>query len=179
VPVVVTKIAVKDFNPSLLREQLRAGQSVLDKVGWPGFVTSTPRLFQPIPRSRRVGFTEHGMVDIAQPGEIRFYTTREISLAEEAFLDGVLAGHDAAQLSAEQQREELDRTDLLEILQTGQDQYIADVQALTAIFDGWDAADVATRQLMTKQAIGRLARDLTILGKIMRYVIRKELKAAV
>lgn len=166
----VVKIALNDFNPDRLGEELVAAglMPLITSLGWAGFERVTPRRYTPAAARRVVGMSSVNGVrteDLADPGELRFGLTRDVTPTEAATLDGVLSAHDAALLSAEQVRQDKDEADLDTLLATERQAY------LTALQD-WDGMTSAQKLAATR------AMFLTI-GKLFRVILRRERGAAI
>jgi hypothetical protein len=136
------KIFVKNFNPDRLREEMPAGTAgVLTGLGWAGFDRSSSRLYVPksersiIGRSFSNGAT---VVDFADPGELRFSTSRDLTVLEDAALDVVLTAHVATNLSAEQVREDQDETDF---------------QQMRTRLDGWATLTAAQKDEVLRRLV--------------------------
>jgi len=181
---IIVKISVKDFNPDKLREELAASGagSILVGLSWAGFNRISERRYTPKPAREMVGSSINNGVrieDFADPGELRFTITRDLTQPEDDALVTLLSNHNFTTLSAEQVRQDQDEADLTAILATERDQFIADVQALGAIVTAWDGQNTTQRQAATKDAIGRISRDLATVGKVMRWILRRERGAAI
>jgi len=165
----VTKIAIKNFNPDRLREELAAAGAgaLLTGIGWAGF-TGAGRLYTPAGVTREIGRSVVNgvtVVDTAVNGELRFYTTRDLTGPEDTALTNVLTAHNSLLLSAEQVRQDQDEADLDAILATERAAFIA---ALAA----WDGQTTAQRFVASKAMF-------TTLGKLMRFLLRRERGAAI
>lgn len=139
---IIQKISIKDFNVSLLHEQL-AGLPVLN-LSWAGFNRLDDLRRTPFPEeSRIVGYSSGSGNDVALRGEIRFNISQALTPAEDTNLNGILAAHNATQLTLEQQRQVQDGNDLDQI-RTG--------------FQNWDALTNTQKFAVLKLAIRCLLR---------------------
>lgn len=153
-----TKIALKNFNVSLVMESLRATYGtvpdgvtpVIASVGFAGFDRLDERVRTPKAIRTEVGYSSNTGADFADPGELRISTSRDLTQAEEISLDAVLLSHVSTSLTAEQVR---------------QDQDEADWTQMIADFPNWDTANTVQRMNMLKRAI--------------RLIIRKERATAI
>lgn len=166
----LVKIVGKDFNPDRLREDLEGAgfAGLLTGQGWAGFARISRRRYTPNAGPRIVGRTViNGAVseDTAQPGELRFQSSRDLTPAEDAALDAALAAHDANMLSAEQVREDQDETDLTALLQTDRATYIAHLQ-------NWSGYGNAQKFAAAEDMF-------RIVGKILRLLLRRERGATI
>jgi len=113
------KVHLKDFNASKLSEEL---SGIPVRVSFAGFVPSLPGsdrlIFTPASQRREVErrFDGKGLTVVeADPGEMYFDSDRELTAEEIVQLDAILSSHDSANLTAEQVRQDQDRTDLEEL----------------------------------------------------------------
>ena len=104
----VTKFAVKRINLPLLFDQLQA-----IGLGAPGLLMAG---FQAIQRQRYDPFAVRtpigqadGVIDFADPGELRFRFRDPLTGGEDTALDNLLAAHDATQNSEGQQQKQDDQ----------------------------------------------------------------------
>jgi hypothetical protein len=116
----VIKTVVKDFNPSLLEEELDATIVPTRDTFFAGFVRSDTDSNVATPQARTVSVDRvAGTQDDAAEGEIRFTFRDPLTGAEDTALDDTLAAHVATGSSADQDRVAQDEADL--------DQLIADL----------------------------------------------------
>lgn len=165
----LVKTASKDFNPDRLREELEAAglAAVVTSMGWAGFVKAAPRLYTPA-ATRRVVATSvsngERTEDVADPGELRFFTTRDLTGAEDASLTTVLTAHVATQRSAEQVRQDQDEADLDALLAT-------EFAAYRTRVTTWDTLNPA-------QKLDAARDNFVVLGTALRVLLRRERGAA-
>lgn len=143
----LVKIANKNLNLSLLTEEL--GSVGLDQHSllMAGFRQQDERTYVPNAARKIIArrTTPGGeVVDEADPGELRFTSDAAFTVAQESSLDGVLVSHDAAVLTAEQEREDLDAKDL--------DQLVRD-------YAGWDTMSRPQKDVVTKRVVRLLVRN--------------------
>jgi len=165
----VVKISIKNFNADRLREELAAAgaAALLTGIGWAGF-NLTGRIYAPAAARREVGRSSvngNTVVDFADPGELRFYTTRDLTTPEDTALTNVLTAHNSALLSAEQVRQDQDEADLDAILATERAAFIANLAA-------WDGLSTANKFVAAKAMF-------TTIGKLMRFLLRRERGASI
>lgn len=124
----VVKTVVKDFNPSLMEEELDATIVPNRETFYAGFVRSQTDSNVATPQARTVSVDRvTGDTDDAAEGEIRFTFRDPLTAAEDTALDDALAAHDATGSSADQDRVAQDETDL--------DQLITDLPNVTTMSD--------------------------------------------
>ena len=124
----VIKTVVKDFNPSLLEEELDATIVPTRDTFFAGFVRSTTDSNIGEPQARIVSQDRvAGTQDDAAAGEIRFTFRDPLTGAEDTALDDALAAHDATGSSSDQDRTAQDEADL--------DQLITDLPNVTTMSD--------------------------------------------
>ncbi len=124
----VIKTVVKDFNPSLLEEELDATIVPTRETFFAGFVRSQTDSNVATPQARTVSVDRvAGTQDDAAEGEIRFTFRDPLTGAEDTALDDTLAAHDATGSSADQDRTDQDEADL--------DQLITDLPNVTTMSD--------------------------------------------
>lgn len=111
--VLLVKIANKNINPGRLVEEI-AGLPI-PTISWAGFTTLGDRLAAPFDARRQVGTLSDGTPDFADPGELRLFASRVLTVLEEADLDAILLAHVAAVQSAEQVRQDQDDADLVQL----------------------------------------------------------------
>jgi hypothetical protein len=137
----VERTAVKNFNPDLFMQELKATilNSVFSGISWAGFEASPGgRRYTPIASPRKIGERNEGGViteDWADPGEMRFHALGALSGAEDTALDTVISAHDATSLTVEQQRKDTDD---------------ADFQTLKTAYVDWDTLTAAQRWAATR-----------------------------
>jgi hypothetical protein len=144
----VVKIALKNFNGSKFHEEITATGLPVVSLTWAGFekVTGSVRLYQPKAARSLVGVMVSNGVrteDFADPGELRFATSRALTALESTALDAAITAHVSSVLTAEQTRENQDEADWT--------QFIAD-------FGTWDAMNTAQRMAFLKRAMRVLLR---------------------
>lgn len=162
----ISKIFVKTFNASRLLDEVSAFPIV--SIGWAGFTRLDDRLYQPNATTKEIGRSVSNgvtVVDTAEPGELRFSLSIDLTPSEDDSLTSILASHNATQLSAEQIRQDQDEADWLAITATERQAYI---DALAS----WDAANNAQKLVLAKQMFATV-------GKLMRLVIRAERGSAI
>jgi hypothetical protein len=167
---VVIIVKSKNFNPDRLREELETAGLValLTGISWAGFERATPRSYVPAAARRIVGrYVSNGVttIDEADPGELRFSTTRDLSPAEATTLSGAVDAHDAARLSAEQGRQDQDETDLDALLATERAAFLTNLQ-------DWDGMNSTAKMAAAKQ-------NFQIIGKVLRLYLRQRRGAAI
>jgi len=124
----VIKTVVKDFNPSLLEEELNATIVPARDTFFAGFVRSTTDSNIGEPQARTVSVDRvAGTQDDAAEGEIRFTFRDPLTGAEDTALDDALAAHDATGTSQDQDRTAQDEADL--------DQLVADLDDVPTMSD--------------------------------------------
>lgn len=160
----LVKIVNKPLNLDRLADELAPLRAITTRVDWYGFERQDARTMVPIPARRKVG-EANGVLDFADPGEIRFHLTRDLTAQEEAALDAALAAHDAKALSAEQVREDRDESDLDQLLAG-----LANFDTFLANFD--NAGNV-------NQLKAALRPFCVNVGKALRLIARKYRGAAV
>ncbi len=122
----VIKTVVKDFNPSLLEEELDATIVPVRDTFFAGFVRSPTDSNVATPEARTVSEDRvNNTTDEAAAGEIRFTFRDPLTGAEDTALDVTLAAHDATGTSEDQDRSDQDEADL--------DQLIADLDDVTTM----------------------------------------------
>lgn len=122
----VVKTVVKDFNPALLAEELAATIVPTHDIDFAGFVRSDTDSNVATPQARTVSVNRvAGTQDDAAEGEIRFVFRDPLTGAEDTALDDALTAHVATATTAEQDRIDLDATDL--------DQLITDLPNVTGM----------------------------------------------
>ena len=169
----LTRTLLKDFNSDRLREEVETAGLPSLSFSMRGFEQIGARLYTPAAVRRRVGYSSSTGDDFADPGELHIAPPRDLTVPETVTLDATLTAHNAALLSTEQARQDQDETDVATLLATERQTYIDDIQALNAIVAAWDGQNSAQRQVATKDAIARTARDFTIIGKALRLVLRQ------
>ena len=125
------KIVVKDFNQELLGEEMGAASLLGGGLLWAGFEKINRRVYSPS--------AVHGNT----PGELRFNYDPELTEAQQTTLDGILAAHDATQLSAGQ---------------TNKDQDEVDRQNFVTTFQDWNSLTNAQQLNRTRQLFRGVAR---------------------
>jgi hypothetical protein len=120
-----------------------------------------------------------GAGDTYEFGEIVFGTTRDLTAPEQTTFDLALTAHDHTVLSAEQVRQDQDAADLDTLVATERQQFIDAVQSLTTIVDAWDGLTNTQRQEATKIGLTNARDALRIVGKVLRFVLRRERGAAI
>jgi len=179
----VVKISVKNFNSDKLREELEASGAgaILISIGWPGF-DQVGRIRLPIAARRETGrsvVNGSTVLDFADPGEIRFHTTRDLTGPEDTALMNALTAHNALLLSAEQVRQDQDEADLDAIIATERAAFVASLASLQTALNAWDAASTANKLISAKNMFTLVRADLVTIAKILRLVLRKERSAAI
>ncbi len=135
----VIKTVVKDFNPSLLEEELDATIVPSRDTFFAGFVRSSTDSNVATPEARTVSADRvNNTTDEAAAGEIRFTFRNALTGAEETALDDTLAAHDATGTSADQDRAAQDEADL--------DQLVADLDDVPTMSDADFRLDVQRLQ---------------------------------
>lgn len=162
----IVKIALKTLNVERLVEELRAlpFADVATRIDWYGFERQDDRRMAPVAARIKVG-EANGVSDFADPGEIRFHTTRDLTAPEQTQLDGVLTAHNAATLTAEQTRQDQDEADL--------DTLITAAQAFNTFLTNFDAAGNVTQ---LKAALRPFCVNM---GRALRIIVRKQRSAGV
>lgn len=161
----IVKTALKNFNAAKLVEELQAlsfGGEVI-RIDWYGFTKLDARRFTPAAARQKVGEAD-GIADFADPGELRFHTTRDLMPVEDTQLDSILSAHDSIILTAEQIRQDQDENDLTTLIGN-----VADFDTLIAQWDG----------LTTNQAKAALRPVLVNLRRVLRIIVRKYRSAQV
>ncbi len=106
------RIVLKNFNRDLLIEELSASALPFILANLYGFERINRFVGAPRTEARAI-VTDHGVVtDQAEPGEIRFEFATDLTTAEDAALDALLASHNSTQRTAEQNRETKDESDV-------------------------------------------------------------------
>lgn len=111
----IVKTVLKNFNRDLLIEEITAAlplvslqlsgfERISEFIGAPA---TEPKL---VLRRRNPDGTY--FEDFAQPGELRFDFSPDLTPAEDTILDGILSDHDSTGLTAEQTRRNQDTSDL-------------------------------------------------------------------
>jgi hypothetical protein len=180
----VVKIAVKDFNPDRLREQLEAGGAgaILTSLGWAGFDRVSDRQYTPKPARTLVGVSVSNgqrIEDFADPGELRFALTRDLTPQEDDQLTTLLANHDHTQLSDGQVRADQDEADLDAIIATERDAFIAALGTMQTTLNGWDAANQAQKLQLAEDYFTANRACMVTLGKVLRFILRRERGVAI
>jgi hypothetical protein len=181
---IVIKISVKDFNPDRLREQLAAAGAgaILDSLGWAGFDRVSDRRYTPKPARTLIGVSVSNgqrIEDFADPGELRFTFSRDLTPGENDQLDTLLANHDHTQLSAEQVRQDQDEADLDSIIATERDAFIAALGTMQTTLNGWDAANQTQKLQLAENYFTANRGCMVTIGKLLRFMLRKERGAAI
>lgn len=163
---IIVKIALKNLNQTKLGEEIAALAfgSVFTRVDWYGFHRLNARVLEPNAATQKVG-ESGGVSDFADPGELRFHTTRDLTTQEQADLDAVLAAHNDATLTAEQVREDQDEADL-DTLITAAQQF----QTFLTAFD--NAGNVS-------QLKAALRPFCVNVGRAIRNIVRKQRSSSV
>jgi len=133
------RIVLKRFNSRLLAEEMKAsilpiisGQVVgFDEIDrFEAAPATAPKL---VTRRRKSDGTYNE--DFAEPGELRFEFSVELTAAFDLVLDNLLLAHDSTLRTADQQRQEQDETDL---------------DTLVANFPNWDSFNNTQRNSFLK-----------------------------
>jgi hypothetical protein len=132
------RTVLKNFNRDLLAEELVASLPFLglqmygfDRINeFEGAPRTEPRKISRV-RQSDGSYSE----DWAQPGEIRFQFSADLSAGEDTDLDSILAAHDSTQRTLEQQRVEQDASDW---------------DTLVAQFPSWDSFNNTQRNNFMK-----------------------------
>ena len=147
----IVKTVLKPLNADQLMAELAA--LPIAGVTWAGFDKVDDRRYGPMAAAREIGHSVSNGVrvsDTANPGELRITTSRDLTAPETTSLDSILAAHNAATLSAEQQRQDQDTTDLSQLLSD---------------FSAWDGMNNAQRNAALK--------------RVLRLMLRKHARAGV
>jgi hypothetical protein len=97
------------------------------------FVPLDARRCTPFPESSRVvGRSSSSGDDVAARGELRFLSPDALTAPQNTSLDSVLAAHNSATLTAEQQRQDQDDADMESLLASDRAVYLNHIQT-------WDA----------------------------------------
>ena len=159
---------IKDFNPDRLREDFGALASLFNSMSWAGFAQIGDRQYTPNPARKLVAVSVVNGVrteNFADPGELRFTTSRTLTSIEETQLDGLLSAHDWTQLSAEQVRQDTDKAELDALLGTERQIYKDHLAA-------WDGYNNIEKAAATKEMF-------QIVGKVLRLFIRSQRSAEI
>lgn len=117
--VTVEKFSPGDINPDRFLAELRVALPGIDiDVLFAGLERSTRRLMIRFTENREIGRNKDStglVIDTADPGELRFTTEVPLTGPQDTELDGVVAGHDPALLTIEQQREDKDAAVIVQI----------------------------------------------------------------
>ncbi len=126
--VIDVRTVIKSFNRDLLLQELVA--TTLPFVMWPDtsivkmelsgfeispsnrFIRIVPSPLAPVFVTSKRNPDKTYTKDFADPGEIRFQFTTDLTVAEGETLDSLLFAHDSTQITAEQQRLGQDETDV-------------------------------------------------------------------
>ncbi len=177
---IIKRVALKDFNPGGLLAELLALALPLRGVGFDGFdLVIKQRHVTPAPAPKVVGRDKGVPIDTAAVGEVRLHANRALTAPEDIALDAALAAHDQTVLSAEQVRQDTDESDIDGVLATGRQEFLDVLGRLQVVVDGWDGASTPQRMAATKASIDDTRTALIVLGKIMRFILREERKAAI
>lgn len=109
------RTVLKDFNRDLLTEELVASALPFETVFLAGFKRqgSDANIVTPTPAPKLISDDRvNGIQDFADPGEIRFTFSTALTVAEGVILDDLLAAHDPAGTTSDQDRENQDAIDL-------------------------------------------------------------------
>lgn len=175
---IITKTAVKNFNGDLLSEQVAALLTVAvfsGQVKWAGFHRLTDRVYEPNAGVQEIGrHSANGQttIDTAQPGELRFTCSRDLTSQEDTDLDAILTAHNSANLTAEQTRQDQDEADLESLIETERDTFIANLSTQQTTINGWDAATTAQKLVAAKASFTAIRQNQAILGKVLRLFLR-------
>jgi len=135
----VVKTVVKDFNPSLLDEELNATIVPARDTFFAGFERSSTdsNVATPI---EKVVFVDrvNNIIDTAAEGEIRFTFRNALTTAGDTALDDALTAHVATGKTSEQDRIDQDAADL--------DQLTTDLPNIATMSDADFRADVERLQ---------------------------------
>ena len=172
----VTKTSVKNFNGSLLMEQVSAILAP-SSLGWAGFHRLNERVYEPNAAAQEVGRTSvngQTTIDTAQPGELRFTFSRDLTAQEDSDLVTLLAAHNSATLTAEQTRQDQDASDLPTLIDTERDTFIANLATQNTTINGWDAATTAQKLVAAKASFTAIRQNQAILGRVLRLFLRSQ-----
>ncbi len=109
------RTVLKDFNKPLLNEELVASALPFETVFLAGFKRqgADPDILTPTPAPKLISDDRvNNIQDFADPGEIRFTFSTALTVAEGVILDDLLAAHNSAGTTSDQDREEQDEIDL-------------------------------------------------------------------
>jgi hypothetical protein len=107
VSVEVVKVAEKNLNLALLSNELKAAGVRPNGLLVAGFEHVGKQRYRPFATRTEIG-RSGDVADFADPGELRFRFPDVLTGAEDTALDGVLAAHDATQLSGDQENKQED-----------------------------------------------------------------------
>ena len=147
----LVKFMNKDMNHERLREELEvAGVPPQAGLLVAGFTRINSRLYEPFLTTQIISTATDpaGGPDItnsAQPGELRFDYTPDLTEPQETTLDGVLTVHDATNLSTGQQNDDTD---------------IAAIAPLVDNYNNWGSLTLAQKDNNHRQLTRLVARLL-------------------
>ncbi len=109
------KVRVKDFNGALLQQQLKAGSIPPGGLLWAGFHRQEDNIYEPFVEVETIGRRTNpdggdDILDIAEPGELRFRFEPDLTPAQETLLNSILTNHDSTQFSEGQRNQATDLT---------------------------------------------------------------------
>lgn len=109
------RTVLKDFNKPLLNEELVASALPFETVFLAGFKRqgADADILTPTPAPKLISDDRvNNIQDFADPGEIRFVFTTALTAPEATALDTLLAAHDSAGTTGDQDRDAQDEIDL-------------------------------------------------------------------
>lgn len=141
----------KDMNFERLREEMSvAGLPTDFGALLAGFTNINNRLYEPFASTQVISTATDpaggpDITDSAEPGELRFDYVPDLTGPQQATLDGVLAAHDATNLSTGQQNDDTD---------------IVAIPALVSNFQNWGSLNAAAKDNNHRQLTRLVARLL-------------------